>query len=214
MKHITKGHEPHSLSQHRKQPNSNYDNYAAKGDLRDALLAEQGGICCYCMQRITAENMKIEHWACRHNHPEKQLDYQNLLAACDGGEGAAKHLQHCDTHKGHDDIKIHPADPDHNCETFIKYQADGVMYSDDAQINGDLDKVLNLNLQRMCENRKAVWDGALASLRKRRPDGDWTRAFLNGERNRWSSRDHAGQFREYCQIVNYQLDKKIVRAAK
>jgi uncharacterized protein (TIGR02646 family) len=213
MKHITKGDEPHSLIQHRQQANSNYDNYTAKSDLRDALLAEQGGICCYCMRRITAQNMKIEHWACRDTHPQRQLQYRNLLAACDGGEGAANHLQHCDTHKGTSDIKIHPADPVHDCETFIKYQADGVIYSNDAQINDDLDEVLNLNLQRMCDNRQAVLDGAMASLRKKRPDGAWTKAFLQGEKQRWSSRNHAGQFREYCQIVSYQLDKKIAKAA-
>ncbi len=212
MKHIIKGHEPQSLIEHRKQPNSNFDNYAEKDELRDALLTEHGRICCYCMRRITTENMKIEHWACRHKHPDRQLEYQNLLAACDGDEGAAKHLQHCDTQKGDDDITIHPANSAHNCEVLIKYQADGVIYSDDARINNDLDKVLNLNLQRICENRKAVWDGALASLRKRRPDGDWTKAFLLAERNRWSNRDHAGQFREYCQVVNYQLDKKIAKA--
>ena len=214
MKHITKGQEPQSLIQHRKQPHSGYDNYAVKDDLREALLAEQGGICCYCMKRITAQNMKIDHWASQRRHPQMQLNYQNLLAACDGGEGAAKHLQHCDTHKGDDDIQIHPADAGHNCETLIKYQADGVIYSDDDQIDHDVNKVLNLNLQRLANNRKAVLDGALASLIKRRPSGTWTKAFLQAERNRWSSRDRSGQFREYCQIVNHQLDKKIAGATR
>ena len=49
MKHITKGQEPQSLIRHRKQPHSDYDNYTEKDELREALLAEQGGICCYCM---------------------------------------------------------------------------------------------------------------------------------------------------------------------
>src|SRR5207247_2069745 len=138
----------------RKQPHSDYDNYAAKDDLRRALLAEQGGICCYCMQHITPQNMKIEHWASQRRHPEIQLDYQNLLGACDGGDGAARHLQHCDTRKGYDDIGIHPADPERNCERLTKYQADGVTYSNDARIDSDLDKVLNLNLQRLANNRK------------------------------------------------------------
>ena len=214
MKHITKRQGPQSLIRHRNQPHSDYDNYAAKDDLRAALLAEQGGICCYCMKRIIAQNMKIEHWAAQQRHPQMQLDHQNLLAACDGGEGAAKHLQHCDTHKGDDDIRIHPADATHNCERLTKYQADGVIYSDEARIDEDLDKVLNLNLQRLANNRKAVLDGALAGLIKRRPGGSWTKAFLQGERNRWTSRDQTGQFREYCQIVSYQLDRKIAKAAQ
>lgn len=212
MKHITKGREPQSLIQYRKQPSSDYSNYAAKDDLRNSLLAEQGEICCYCMRRITAQNMKIEHWACQHNHPDKQLDYRNLLAACDGGEGAAKHLQHCDTHKGDTDIKIHPADGAHHCEAFIKYQDDGVIYSDDARIDKDLDGVLNLNLQRLCDNRKAVLDGALAGLRKRRPNGTWTKAFLQAEQRRWTNRSGDGQFPEYGQIVSHHLQKKIVQS--
>lgn len=211
MKHITKAHEPHSLTQYRLQQHSSYEGYPAKNDLRNSLIDEQGGICCYCMRRVTVQNMKIEHWACQHNHPDKQLEYQNLLAACDGGEGAAKHLQHCDTHKGDEDIKIRPADPNHNCENFIRYQADGPIYSNDARINNDLDRVLNLNLQRMCHSRKAVLDGALESLRKRRPNGLWTTEFLSAEIGRWANRGAGGQFREYCQIVNYHLLRKLAR---
>src|SRR5437879_1358904 len=160
MKHIIKGHEPQSLIQHRQRPHCDYDNYAEKDDLRRALVAEQGAICCYCMQRITVQNMKIEHWASQQRHPDRQLEYRNLLAACGGGEGAAQHLQHCDKHKGNDDLRIHPADPTHNCENLIRYQADGVIYSDEARTDRDLDKLLNLNLQRLANNRKAVLDGA------------------------------------------------------
>ena len=100
MKRITKGPEPKSFTRHRRQSNANYGNYAEKHGLRDVLIEEQGGLCCYCMRRISVPNMKIEHWACQQRYPHKQLEYQNLLAACDGGEGAAKHLQHCDTRSG------------------------------------------------------------------------------------------------------------------
>jgi len=209
MKHITKGLEPHSLTHHRLQPHANYDNYSAKEDLRDALLAEQGCICCYCMRRIRADDVKIEHWACQDNHPAQQLDYQNLLAACDGGEGAAGHLHHCDTHKANTDITVHPADPTHNCELFIKYQANGDVYSDDPQIDHDLDETLNLNLQRISVNRAAVLEGAIAGLRKKRPDGDWTKAFLQAELNNWIA---GAQVPEYCGIVTYYLGKKIAKA--
>ena len=208
MKHITKGHEPHSLTAHRLQPQAGFNNYPEKDELRDPLLTEQGGICCYCMRRITAQNMKIEHWACQANHPALQLDYQNLLGACDGGERAAVHLQYCDTHKGNADITVHPADPHHNCEVLIKYQADGVIYSANPQIDHDLDVTLNLNLQRMTANRASVLDGAIAGLRKKRPDGDWTKAFLQAELNNWTG---GGQSREYSGIVTYYLRKKIAK---
>ena len=126
--------------------------------------------------------------------------------------GEATHLQHCDTHQGNTDLKIHPADSAHNCENFIKYQADGTIYSDDTQINHDLDETLNLNLQGMCRNRAAMVQATIESLRKKKPAGNWTQAFLQAELNRWVNRT-GGQFREYCQVVIYHLQKKIATAA-
>jgi hypothetical protein len=59
---IAKGPEPASLTAHRLTPHCDYDNYAAKDDLRNALVTEQRGLCCYCMSRIHngPETMKIE----------------------------------------------------------------------------------------------------------------------------------------------------------
>ena len=63
MRMIVKGKEPKSLTQHRLQPHSNYNNYSEKDDLRIALTREQKGLCCYCTNRIRPESkkMKIEH---------------------------------------------------------------------------------------------------------------------------------------------------------
>ena len=89
MRTIQKGPAPATLTQHRQQPHANYDNYADKDHLRQALVAEQRGVCCYCQSRIraTPDGMKIEHWQCRASFPDLQLEYRNLLGACPGGEG-------------------------------------------------------------------------------------------------------------------------------
>ena len=102
MRHIAKGNEPPSLTTHRLSPHCDYNNYAAKDDLRDALIREQRGLCCYCMGRIWngTTTMKIEHWQCQAHHPAEQLNYRNLLGACLGGRGQPGHLQHCDTRRG------------------------------------------------------------------------------------------------------------------
>ena len=99
MREIAKGAEPVSLTRHRQIPHCDYDNYAPKNELRHALVTEQRGLCCYCMGRIRngPTIMKIEHWRCQANHPDKQLNYRNLLGACLGGHGQPAHLQHCDT---------------------------------------------------------------------------------------------------------------------
>ena len=89
MKAITKGPEPASLTAHRQTPHCDYDNYAPKNELRNALATEQRGLCCYCMGRIRPEpaSMKIEHWRCQTHYSNEQLDYRNLLGACLGGIG-------------------------------------------------------------------------------------------------------------------------------
>lgn len=61
MRYITKGREPSSLTQYKKQSGAYFDG-TNKEDIRQALLEEQGYLCAYCMCRISAENMKIEHW--------------------------------------------------------------------------------------------------------------------------------------------------------
>lgn len=116
MKRIIKGKETLSLVEHRLKPFADYDNYSEKDELRVSLLTEQGHICCYCMQRISDSRMKIEHWKSQDDYPELQLDYNNLLGACQGGEGSPKHLQHCDTRKGNTEITINPLDTIKNCE--------------------------------------------------------------------------------------------------
>ena len=89
MRTIAKGPEPVSLTAHRKTPHCDYDNYAAKDDLRHALVTEQRGLCSYCMGRIRngPTTMKIEHWLCQAHHAGEQLNYRNLLGACLGKQG-------------------------------------------------------------------------------------------------------------------------------
>lgn len=89
MKYINKEIEPRSLRHYRSNdPNPTYEDYREKDDLRKALLAEQGDICCYCMQRIKIGKMKIEHWKPQSTIKSLQLDYKNLLGACLGGRRA------------------------------------------------------------------------------------------------------------------------------
>ena len=55
MRQISKGAEPTSLTEHRAASRSSYADYWDRGALRAALVAEQRGLCRYCMGRISAE---------------------------------------------------------------------------------------------------------------------------------------------------------------
>lgn len=213
MRAIVKGAEPPSLTEHRKTAPCHYDNYPDMGGLRHALVTEQRGICCYCMERIRngPTTMKIEHWRCRSRYPDEELDYRNLLGACRGGHGRPPHLQHCDTRKGDRDLRWNPADPAHVIEARIRYEADGRIRSDDGEFDAQLEEVLNLNLPVLRKNRKRLLDGILDWWRheKARLRGPVPRERFARERDRRV--EGAGELQPYCQVAVWWLDQRLAR---
>lgn len=213
MRAITKGAEPPSLTVHRQTPHCDYDNYADKAALRQALVSEQRGICCYCIGRIRngPTAMKIEHWRCQSCYPNEQLNYRNLLGACLGGNGRPPHLQHCDTRKGDRDLKWNPADPDHHIETRIRYDPDGCIRSDDREFDTQLEEALNLNLPFLKNNRKGVLDAVLSWWKRERDRirGPVPQARFVAERNRRINR--TGDLAPFCQVAIWWLEQRIAR---
>lgn len=196
------------MTQHRQQPHADYDNYADKAALRQALVAEQRGLCCYCQSRIraTPEGMKIEHWQCQADHPGRQLDFGNLHGACLGGHGRPEREQHCDTLKGNNGLCFSVCDSAHPIERHIRFLGDGKISADDAAIDAAINVVLNLNLPRLVSNRKAV----LAAFQQRLQDG--RRLDPACELPRWDGSE-PGDLPEFAQVVVYWVRKKQARAA-
>lgn len=207
MRTIQKGPEPATLTQHRQQAHAGYDNYADKAALREALVAEQRALCCYCQSRIraTPEGMKIEHWQCQADHPGRQLDFRNLLGACQGGHGRPEREQHCDTRKGNNPLCFSVCDPAHPIERQIRFLGDGTIKADDAVINEALNAVLNLNLPRLVSNRKGVLTAFQQRLQDRR------RVDSARELPRWDGSE-PGDLPEFAQVVVYWLCKRLRRS--
>ncbi len=204
MRKIVKGAEPASLTTHRNTPHCDYGNYGDKGRLRAALVAEQRGLCCYCMGRIENDrsSMKIEHWHCRAGYPGEELDYRNLLASCPGGEGLPHHLQFCDTRKADDDLRWNPADPLRRVEDRISYEPDGTIVSDDCLFNTQLNEVLNLNLEWMKINREESLLAVAEWYTQRRPD----RRRVEQEIERLSA---PSVLEPYVQVAVWWLERKL-----
>ncbi len=80
-------------------PQSLSVNAAVFQELKRFLENEQKGLCCYCMQRVTANNSIVEHFLSQSMFPEYQTDYYNLYLACCYSLGKAKENQHCDVRK-------------------------------------------------------------------------------------------------------------------
>jgi len=213
MRTITKGEEPPSLIAHRQTPHCDYDNYTEKEALRSALVTEQRGLCCYCMDRIRngPDTMKIEHWRCQTRYPGEQLQYRNLLGACRGREGQPRNKQHCDTRKGDRDLSWNPADPAHHIETRIRYELDGTIRSEDPAFDAEIEDVLNLNHPFLKRNRRSVLDAILA----------WWKANLRGrneekrhlERERDRCIGGACNLKPFCQVTVWWLEQRLARIA-
>ncbi len=205
MRTIQKGPEPASLTQHRQQRRADYDNYTDKATLRQALVAEQRGLCCYCQSRIraTPEGMKIEHWQCQADHPERQLDFGNLHGVCKGNEGQPIDRQHCDTRKGNSGLCFSVCDLAHPIERKIRFLGNGEITSDDDAVRTAINEVLNLNWSRLAENRKFALAGFLQGLGNAKLDHA-------KELPKWDG-SLGSELPPFSQIVAHYLLKKLKR---
>ncbi len=208
MKKIVKQSELRSLVEHRAQANANYDNYPDKDKLRESLLKEQGYICCYCMSRITSEQMKIEHWKPQTKYTALQLEYRNLLGACMGNQGTRPQNQHCDTRKGDIEITINPIEGDRNCENLVKYRPDGKIYSEDESINHDLNETLNLNLGFLKKNRSDALFVLIRKLDEKFSNKTWANITVQKEIDKLNTKDENGFYDVYCQFIASYLKSK------
>ncbi|MGO1247313.1 MAG: retron system putative HNH endonuclease [Oceanisphaera sp.] len=212
MINIIKKDEPPILLTYRKAPDATYDgeNFTAvKAEIRSYLLREQGYLCAYCMSSIENEQlkMKIEHWQSQKSHPERQLDYKNMLAVCKGNEGHSKANQHCDTRKADLDLNINPAQPADVTQEKIKYLGNGKIKADDVALDEQLNQVLNLNYYRLSENRKSVISAVQVILNKEK--GKVTAERLNKLLQVYQAVDKRDKKRPYCGVAIYYLNKKL-----
>jgi uncharacterized protein (TIGR02646 family) len=211
MRAIAKGKEPLSLTRHRLRRHANYDNYTGKGDLRRGLVAEQRGLCCYCMGRIRSgpTTMKIEHWRCQARYPAEQLKYKNLLGACNGGDGQPPQLQHCDTRKGDRDLRWNPANPAHRIEARVGYQSDGTVYSVNADFNAQLVEVLHLNLPVLKNHRKGVLTSILEWWGRERAGKGRALSRARMRRERDKRTGGSGDLAPYCRVAVWWLEERL-----
>lgn len=214
MKAITKGHEPVSLTEHRANKPSFYENLP-KDDTRNSLLTEQGHICCYCMRRIPESGKipgsKIEHFLCQDDHSQEELNYGNMLLACLGNEGSPKRLQTCDTKKGKLSLTHSPCNQARNIEALIKYKPNGEIYSSDQTFNAELETVLNLNVKNLIDNRRVIYEEVQNRIRvegKRQGNTALKKSFLESEKAKLLSLN-GGKYSPFCMVGVYVINKKL-----
>lgn len=224
MKQITKNLEPRSLVQHRAQKGTYGDlPTATKDELRNSLLSEQGHICCYCMKRIPQKlkqeeieknypSSKIEHVNCQSIHNDKDLNYSNMLLACNGNHGSPKIMLTCDSFKGERDLSFNPSDT-RNIESLIRYRANGEIFSDDKTIDSELNTVLNLNTKDLVDIREVFYKKVQQQIilkGKKRKGKDIQKHFYENEREKLLTQN-SGKYIPYCMVGIYLIEKKLYK---
>jgi uncharacterized protein (TIGR02646 family) len=159
--YIKKDHEPEALIQAKREGLRHYDDMTTevKDIVKDSLSAEQGGLCAYCMRRLRPD-MQIEHYTPRSiSDDATTIDYRNLLGVCPGNKGAAEKFQTCDAHRGNTPLTVDPLKL--ASVALVRYLPNGTIYSDDEDVNHDLQITLNLNCKQayLPQGRMAALNG-------------------------------------------------------
>jgi uncharacterized protein (TIGR02646 family) len=88
MKCVAKRMSPQSFEDWKLLANSEwqprYSNLQTpqKQALHEALLSEQGWVCCYCGRPVGLRDSHIEHFHPQERHVDLALSYDNLHASC------------------------------------------------------------------------------------------------------------------------------------
>ncbi|MEZ6037416.1 MAG: retron system putative HNH endonuclease [Planctomycetota bacterium] len=143
-----------------------------KGLVHDALLAEQGHVCCYCERRIVRTyagtgDSHIEHLIPQSIEPDRALDYANMLCSCNSTNN-----EHCGGHRGNQDLAVHPLQAD--CERAFVYGSDGSVRaaSESAPKATTTIKALGLDCASLRRRRKLALDDFFTTV-SILPPTDW-----------------------------------------
>ena len=162
MLYIKKGHEPEALIQAKRDGLKHYDDMTSdvKDVVKSHLAQEQGQLCAYCMRRLYLDTMQIEHYQPQSiTDDAKTIEYTNMLGVCPGNKGAPEKFQTCDAHRGNTPLSIDPLKS--ASVALVRYKPDGTIYSENPDVNRDLQVTLNLNCTQtyLPQNRMAALNG-------------------------------------------------------
>jgi uncharacterized protein (TIGR02646 family) len=218
MRLIRKGAEPPLLLAYRKTEGARYGGLPAdaKTELRTALVRDQHGLCCFCMQRVEATvapelKVKIAHWMPQHvdgsrDLESRDLEWTNRLAACPGNEGAPFARQHCDTRQGNRELRISPREPTHI--KSLSYTTRGEIRTSRDDLRDDLDEKLNLNNEALCGLRKEAVRRMLDTLGLCRGD-PFSEAALRRALERCSTPDASGNLPPFAGALEWWLRRRL-----
>jgi uncharacterized protein (TIGR02646 family) len=132
--------------------------------LKQSMIREQKGLCCYCCGRINFESSHIEHLYPRHLcktlNRKKQTDYKNMCASCNGiienlSDYEGEFCGHRKNNWYNQEYFISPLDSE--CENHFKYTSRGAIHAkDDNKKANEMIRNLALDAYALNEARAAA----------------------------------------------------------
>lgn len=220
MLYIKKGREPAELVQAKRDGLIRYEEMSkdAKTAIQQSLLSEQGCLCAYCMKRIKLSNLQIEHYIAQHPtdgdyDPALTIDYGNMLGVCSGNKFEAGSFENltCDQHRKNTELTVNPLDK--RTIDKIGYKSDGTIYSEDIDVQKDLDETLNLNCPAslLKENRKEALLTLQKNLYKNFPNRKAPKEKLERMLEAFET-PRSGRYTEFIGILVWYLNRQIARS--
>lgn len=126
-----------------------------KGQVHEALLAEQGHVCIYCGKRITTEfcSSHIEHFRPKSKCGTLRFDWTNLFGSC-GPTGKINTPKTCGDAKDDWDPQgkthVNPTDP--QCAQRFSYDGNGAIT---PTASGDVEAQTMIDKLRLCDESLA-----------------------------------------------------------
>jgi uncharacterized protein (TIGR02646 family) len=189
---------PHHLDKRQKKgvpqnPETAWDNFDHKAEVRDALYPRQHGLCAYCENSLDTElGQHIEHIQPKKTFPAGTFEYSNLMLSCIDSNNIGlldSGAVSCGAHKGrrYDAVRfISPTDS--VCEEYFSYSLIGEVQSrsdqpatqDKARYTVEL---LNLNCRRLVRERADMLLEGFKIIRELQNEPEALQRFLDCELN-------------------------------
>ena len=221
MRHIQKKNEPQSLTQwravHQNDPNFGYSliEVNLRGEIRRALVAEQGGLCAYTGRRIDESSCHIEHPKPQvHCMNGEDASFANMLACVPApnvpGLPYGAHKKGAWPDATEEVLFVSPLRP--GCEERFSFTLHGEIRASsltDAAATRTIDR-LGLNHALMQQFRKAAIEATLEIRGRGQASLDLHRARVRLSSLRAAEQNH-GSLEPFCFVLKQALQKHIAR---
>jgi|AntAceMinimDraft_16_1070373.scaffolds.fasta_scaffold18588_2 uncharacterized protein (TIGR02646 family) len=203
MKRILKQPEPQELIDFVSAENDNwkpsYGNLDGKTKraTKQALMAEQGYLCCYCERRVTDDDSHIEHLIPQSVPAAGSLDYSNMLCSCQNVL-RKEEPRHCGHLKDNAELAISPLDA--SCETRFSFTGDGHIHAADVNDALAIETIQTLGLD--IRKLNGLRAGAIAPFLESDLTENEFRLFVTG----YLQQDAQGAYGEFWTTIQYLFE--------